>query len=1548
MLNVSTATKQAYKDFGRSRQIEIKIYANPTITLTNDDIAINTLSIEEILESSDNLTFTGCNASVLKFKSVNTLEDISGKKIEVKVTTGNTDTIPLFTGYIDSAENTSYVKASMDIVAYDALYKINRIDYKSWYNSLFVNHDYVTLKELRDNFFTRVNIQQETVDLPNDSMTIYKTVEDQNLMGETILKCICMLNGRYGRIGRDGKFQYVSLEGSGLYPSLTLYPSNYLYPGMSTAKDTINNAEYKFDSIRFSKYKTERIDSVQIVDKDNHVVASAGATTQLNIFTISDNPFVWDKTTEDLQTVANNIKLEIDECNYTPLSLDMIGLPYLECGDYISVVVRDSVLNTFIMHRTITGEQALNDTIESKGDQYLPIFSPNTDGKIQEAIARAKEEAKDAITEYDEAVQIMNELAINAMGAYQDYEEAESGGRIYYLSNMPIEKLPDGTLRFDNLSVIFKKAGTGLWVSLPNDPPSADRVWTNGYDALTGKLVVNVLNAIGISADWVNTGLLKQSNYPDGNYWNLDTGEFRLMPTTKIGSYTTSDYNNINGRNFAIGTYTGITKIVDGTVVEGPTRWDISPKLVEYIDKSQNVKFSLDIQLTGVRLTAEERLMRIGIHMVGISAETGQERGIEFSNSFMGPITEDIPFEFSTASVSRYKTYFSSITSIDYAFVSTFASQGTIEIKNFKCEISDTFTEWSYAPEDEFNMIDGLQDQIDGKIETFYQANDPSTSWTADQKLAHTGDLWYRTTDDTQWRWNGSVWEEQTQAVPQDVYDKIDGKAQIFTSTPTPPYHVGDLWFNSTTSDIMTCMTARSSGNYQSSDWQKRNKYTDDTATNNLDSRLNQRGVWERLTGSSTDCIILNNDGSLGIRATAIVTGVLSDAYKNNYWNLETGELRMTAGAKVKDTNADYSGAYIPTNDNEPAINWTTDTLKKQNLGKTFNDTTDSNNIVTYIYKTGGDYPETAHPYTNNEDKYYKFETGLTAPIKITFNSQSVTEGNNYDYIDLFYYENPSDYNAYTRRVQGSIGGLEVIIPVNTFYLHWHTDGSAIRWGWKIDSIVSSSGSPTGFTRTTMEAAIWETIENYGWKLATLEDYISGVAGANLPEGVTTEDVFNALTEDGARQIIAYDTGGHLYINAEYVRGGIIEVGGTNASENAQFRVKNSIGTQVGKWDVNGFSANVGNFGNLKLDSTTSQAYVEGFKQIIPKDTSYTLNNGTSSANKGIDLKININPFAEGYAEDFKIIVNVGITESGSHSSSTTVGAIKLYRISSSNSWTQLTSVSIKNSGSSYTMYSLSPTLDHTWGDDKLERYQLQIKVNRDETYNSWLRSCKLDVYATNTSGNALRMAVFGSTEITGSLRGSFTGAINATSFNVNDTVYIDNSSSLPDSFVVRNPSDGSNSKISPTSVLAYYNDNNQVNMSASSGGANISRTNQGTWEQAKWDSSSDRRIKEEIKDITTEIATEIIDNTSPKSFKFINRDGRHYGVIAQEVREVLNNAGEEDIQLEHGIDIETEVVDKRFVDYEEFVPLLIKYVQDLRSEINTLKEEIAKLKEVE
>lgn len=172
------------------------------------------------------------------------------------------------------------------------------------------------------------------------------------------------------------------------------------------------------------------------------------------------------------------------------------------------------------------------------------------------------------------------------------------------------------------------------------------------------------------------------------------------------------------------------------------------------------------------------------------------------------------------------------------------------------------------------DILDGIQAQLDGQIEQFFynydptDATEPTSTWIAEdtqtgtytEREKHLGDLFYNTDTGKVFRYvkirqlvpppsQGGVpgirwvyqWQqlsdeelEQALAIANDALDLAKTKRRIFTTTPYTPYEVGDLWVQGSTGDIMRCKTARATGNYSASDWEKASKYTDDTALNNF------------------------------------------------------------------------------------------------------------------------------------------------------------------------------------------------------------------------------------------------------------------------------------------------------------------------------------------------------------------------------------------------------------------------------------------------------------------------------------------------------------------------------------------------------------------------------------------------------------------------------------------------------------------------------------------------------------------------------------------
>lgn len=198
-----------------------------------------------------------------------------------------------------------------------------------------------------------------------------------------------------------------------------------------------------------------------------------------------------------------------------------------------------------------------------------------------------------------------------------------------------------------------------------------------------------------------------------------------------------------------------------------------------------------------------------------------------------------------------------------------------------------------------------VKEQIDGKIDTFRQSDDPSVNWTNEEKKAHENDLWYDTTNNVVKMWNGSSWDDFTGDVPESVWNEINGKAQIFTDNPKTPYNKGDLWFvgengiyidaehpNEYRNEILTCINPKADGtSFSIDDWQKKNSYTDNSALNEFKNNVGYTQI-------NNEWVISPN----------IKGGHLMITQNGSQYSAE-----ITPDGKLKATGAEITGAITAT-----------------------------------------------------------------------------------------------------------------------------------------------------------------------------------------------------------------------------------------------------------------------------------------------------------------------------------------------------------------------------------------------------------------------------------------------------------------------------------------------------------------------------------------------------------------------------------------------------------------------------------------------------------
>lgn len=341
-----------------------------SVVITNEELHSQEFELTETLCSDSQLRFGCCEASCIKFKISNIFIPLKNKWLTVSTTlNGNTDEPFLFGRYKVESDKPTADRICREVTAYDAMYDILQAEVADWYNMVLPDADSaVTLKQFRDSFLAKFGIEQEEVALPNDSMIVTKTVEPTSLSGQTVITTICEINGCFGHIGRNGKFQYIFLREmvEGLYPRDDLYPAEDLFPA-----DPMNVSQISGDyyiSAEYEDFVTEKINKLQIRQEEGDIGCIYGEGD--NCYIIQDNFLVYGKSTDELDIIAANIYNVIHGVWYRPATVEAKGNPCLEVGDGIKLRTRYEIVYTYILQRTLKGIQALTDSYVAEGEQY--------------------------------------------------------------------------------------------------------------------------------------------------------------------------------------------------------------------------------------------------------------------------------------------------------------------------------------------------------------------------------------------------------------------------------------------------------------------------------------------------------------------------------------------------------------------------------------------------------------------------------------------------------------------------------------------------------------------------------------------------------------------------------------------------------------------------------------------------------------------------------------------------------------------------------------------------------------------------------------------------------------------------------------------------------------------------------------------------------------------------------------------------------------------------------------------------------------------------
>ena len=541
-----------------------------------------------------------------------------------------------------------------------------------------------------------------------------------------------------------------------------------------------------------------------------------------------------------------------------------------------------------------------------------------------------------------------------------------------------------------------------------------------------------------------------------------------------------------------------------------------------------------------------------------------------------------------------------------------------------------------------------LQNQIDGKIETYNQSADPAASWTsAELKAKHTGDLWYNSKTEETMRWNGSAWSKLSDADAKAAKNLAVTKKRVFSVTPYPPYDTDDLWVQGTNGDLMRCVTSRQSGEYVASDWVKATKYTDDSAINNfvkntyaadlenIKNQIDQKiETWFQptdpslnWTGKETQPLCdINGNEILDVSGKNITITVETEkaTHEGDLWkNSKTGDEYIYRSGNweempVPDSVFDEIDGKAQIFSTQPKPPYSVD-----DLYFTGNDI-----LVCLKDRETGEYVASDWQKKDN----YTDDSTVTDFIENIYDPKIEDIQNQIDgKIDTYYYDyEPANSNhpasewttAYER--QKHVGDLFFWKNKGFTYRYMKVDTSYQWVRVKDADIVSAMETASkaqdtadgkrrnfittpvppydvgdlwtqGDTGDLMRCQTARASGNYvssDWTKAT--KYTDDSAVEKLNKSLTSEEVFNRLTDNGKKQGI-YMQGDQLYINFSYGKGGTLTLGGVN-NENGSIQILDAIGTEVGRWDKDGLNIQKGSIygSTIYLDKEKASALIVG------------------------------------------------------------------------------------------------------------------------------------------------------------------------------------------------------------------------------------------------------------------------------------------------------------------------------------------------------------------
>lgn len=321
--------------------------------ITNESIYSEEFALTQSICSERALKFGGCEASMLEFKVKSSVNLSKGEVLDVSLVINRDYKNPFNIGQFTVQSNKLTTdKNYRNIIAYDKMYSFLNLDIADWYNGMMFP---LTLKNFRQKLFEKLEIGYVEKDLPNDMAVLKTPPYYEQLYAADILKDICEINGCFGIINHENKFEFLSLS------ELPSY--------------SVNRNMYINGNVQYEDFKTDKIGSIILKQKNSDKIKKY--IVEINPYTVETRALYFGEDETELNTICSALYSKIMNIQYIPYNASAVGNYCVECGDMIEIEVtkideNDNVSNekirSYILERKITGIQALKDDYTAQGE----------------------------------------------------------------------------------------------------------------------------------------------------------------------------------------------------------------------------------------------------------------------------------------------------------------------------------------------------------------------------------------------------------------------------------------------------------------------------------------------------------------------------------------------------------------------------------------------------------------------------------------------------------------------------------------------------------------------------------------------------------------------------------------------------------------------------------------------------------------------------------------------------------------------------------------------------------------------------------------------------------------------------------------------------------------------------------------------------------------------------------------------------------------------------------------------------------------------------